>query len=139
MVFVSKIDTFLLILAIWSSFVMLVGLIKLYKANWLGFSCLLMGLLLVVSITAYTRYTLDGETLYVRSGPFSEQILLADIVSIEETRNPRSAPALSLDRLAIIHKAGRTVISPKNKALFVKELLNRNPAVQLGQKTSRSG
>ena len=83
-----------------------------------------------------TRYTISGDFLLVKAGPFSWVIPIEDIVSVEPTRNPSSGPALSLDRLLIRYgHSAELIISPKDKAGFMKELkkhLNpRSTAVNL--------
>ena len=46
-------------------------------------------------------YTLDASDLRIRASFFRWRVPLADIESIEPTRNPLSSPACSLDRLLI--------------------------------------
>jgi hypothetical protein len=70
-----------------------------------------------------TGYTLEPTQLLVKSGPMKWVVPLADIRSIEPTRNPLSSPALSLDRLLISYgKHGRLMISPADKEGFLREL-----------------
>ena len=70
-----------------------------------------------------TRYTITGDFLLVKAGPFSWVIPIEDIVSAEPTRNPVSSPALSLDRLLIRYgHSAELMISPKDKLGFMKEL-----------------
>jgi PH (Pleckstrin Homology) domain-containing protein len=83
-----------------------------------------------------TRYTISGDFLLVKAGPFAWVIPIEDIVSVEPTRNPSSGPALSLDRLLIRYgHSAELIISPKDKFGFMKELkkhLNpRSTAVNL--------
>lgn len=70
-----------------------------------------------------TRYTITDDFLMVNSGPFSWIIPIADISSVEPTRNPLSSPALSLDRLLIRYgQRAELMISPKDKSGFMTEL-----------------
>jgi uncharacterized membrane protein YdbT with pleckstrin-like domain len=70
-----------------------------------------------------TRYTITGDFLMVKSGPFSWIIPIEDISAVEPTRNALSSPALSLDRLLIRYgKSAELMISPKDKAGFMTEL-----------------
>ena len=70
-----------------------------------------------------TRYTISGDFLLVKAGPFSWVIPIEDIVSVEPTRNPISSPALSLDRLLIRYgQSAELLISPKDKSGFMLEL-----------------
>jgi hypothetical protein len=70
-----------------------------------------------------TGYTLEPTQLLVKSGPMHWVVPLADIQSVEPTRNPLSSPALSLDRLLIRYgKHGKLMISPADKEGFLREL-----------------
>lgn len=90
----------------------------------------LLAVLIVVAVLGIiawlyfsTRYTITGDFLLVKAGPFSWVIPVEDIVSVEPTRNPSSSPALSLDRLLIRYgHSAELMISPKDKAGFMKEL-----------------
>lgn len=73
-----------------------------------------------------TCYTIDGTTLAIYFGPFRRTITLRDIHSITPTRNPRSSPALSLDRLRIDYGAHRFImISPREKEAFLRDIERR--------------
>jgi hypothetical protein len=74
-------------------------------------------------LCASTRYSIIGDFLSVRSGPFSWMIPIDEITSIEPTHNPASSPALSLDRLVIRYgRDAELMVSPKDKAGFVEAL-----------------
>jgi hypothetical protein len=73
-----------------------------------------------------TYYTLDATTLTAHSGPFNWAVPLREIRSVEPTRDPRSGPALSFDRLRIEFGPGRVLmISPREKDEFLAELTRR--------------
>jgi len=87
-----------------------------------------------------TDYTLDGDTLAVRSSFFRWRIPLADIDSVEPTTNPLSSPACSLDRLLIRYGKKRIMISPEDKAAFLHSLVTRAPHLELrGSEARRRG
>ena len=73
-----------------------------------------------------TRYTLDDQSLTVRSGLFHWNIPLTSIQSIEPSRDMASAPALSLDRLRIRYlqdgQPNSILISPTDQTLFMQRL-----------------
>src|SRR5690606_3749900 len=74
-------------------------------------------------IFATTSYEITGGTLVIRSGPMRNRIPLDQIESIVPSRSPASAPALSLDRLALGLSDGKTVlISPDDRSAFLAEL-----------------
>src|SRR5258706_9574342 len=71
-----------------------------------------------------TRYTIDGTSLHVRSGPFRWTIPLRDIRLITPTRDLASSPALSLDRLRIEYSGGGGFfVSPRGRDKFLLALL----------------
>ncbi len=79
---------------------------------------LVLGLLF--SIFTRTHYTVENGELRVVSGPFRRTIPLAEISSIEPSRNPLSSPALSLDRLKVSYGNKKFVlISPADKSGFL--------------------
>ncbi|WP_231889917.1 PH domain-containing protein [Bacillus sp. SJS] len=79
-----------------------------------------------------TGYLIEGEKLTIRYGPFTNTIPIMEITSIRKTKNPFSAPALSLDRLEITY--GRwfdiAVVSPKEKQEFIKMLKQIQPDIK---------
>jgi hypothetical protein len=80
-----------------------------------------------------TRYTLTENTLIVQSGPFRWVIDLEAITEVFPTRNPLSSPACSLDRLHIRYGKSRLgmMISPQDKAGFLRDLVARSPGLKL--------
>jgi hypothetical protein len=73
-----------------------------------------------------TYYVIDSTTLVVRSGPFHWSVPLREIRSVQPTRDVRSGPALSFDRLRIEYGAGRVLlISPREKDAFLADLARR--------------
>ena len=80
-----------------------------------------------------TSYTFAGELLDIRSGPFRFKVPVADVVSVEPTRNPLSSPACSLDRLLIRYGTRRIMVSPKDRSAFLDALARR------GTRLARAG
>jgi hypothetical protein len=80
-----------------------------------------------------TRYTLTESTLIIQSGPFRWIIDLESITEVFPTRNPLSSPACSLDRLHIRYGKGspEMMISPQDKAGFLRDLVVRSPGLKL--------
>ena len=63
-----------------------------------------------------THYTVSSDLLVIKSGPRVWKIPVSSISSIEQTRDSRSSPALSLDRLKIHYADNSTImVSPKDK------------------------
>ena len=80
-----------------------------------------------------TYYTVEGNTLSVKSSVLINiKIDITTIRKITETNNPLSSPALSLDRLWIDYgKNGAVMISPEDKEGFIRHILQINPSVEV--------
>jgi len=86
---------------------------------------LAIGLLLPLWVLLGTYYVVDRRRrrLLVRSGPFRWQVPAAAITSVEPAFTLKSGPALSLDRLCIAYRPGKSlVISPRDAARFIEEV-----------------
>jgi hypothetical protein len=132
-IYTSKVDVWLIAVLIGVALLgFLVGLAALRASGVSGkrapflFTALLplaIGLGLPIWMYTSTRYVLNDNTLLVKSGGFSWQIPVAEITAITPTRNARSSPALSLDRLRIDYSVDKSVmISPKLKQQFLQDL-----------------
>ncbi|WP_354019394.1 PH domain-containing protein [Fictibacillus halophilus] len=74
-----------------------------------------------------TGYVIDNKFLKIQYGPFRWKILISEIHSIRETKNPFTAPALSIDKLEINYANFNTIaISPENKNEFLFHLRKLN-------------
>lgn len=94
---------------------------------------------LPISLIAATHYTFEGDALRIRSGPFRWTIPLAEIHGARPSRNLISSPALSLDRLRIDYGRGKYIlVSPEDKAGFLRELSKRCPGVTVHDSGSRA-
>jgi hypothetical protein len=92
-------------------------------ARWIVALSLLIGPAFILWIMVTTYYVISDSELLVRCGPLRVQIPLAQISSIQKTRNPLSSPALSLDRLAISYGQGKhCMISPRDQTRFLEAL-----------------
>ena len=78
-----------------------------------------------------TWYAVTATDLIVHSGPFRTTVPISSIRAIRPTRTIVSAPALSLDRLEVSHAGGALVISPADKAGFIRALRERHPTVEV--------
>lgn len=91
-----------------------------------------LGVGLPLWLLASTWYELADGHLLVRCGPFRTRIALDQIRSVKPSRSLASAPALSLDRLAIAYgRFGTVLISPRDKAGFIAALRQQAPGVQI--------
>ena len=79
-----------------------------------------------------TGYTVTENDLEIKSGLIYMKIPLKEIKTIRKSRNPFSAPALSLDRLEIKYGDYRKVIiSPEDKKGFIRAIKKRNQDVDI--------
>ena len=79
----------------------------------------------IVLIFLPCEYTLEEDHLLVRSGLIKKRIRYNSITEIQLSRNPLSAPALSLKRISIRSDTGLTLISPIRREEFITELESR--------------
>ncbi|MCU7696081.1 PH domain-containing protein [Acinetobacter sp. AYS6] len=135
MKFTSKIDWWLLLILI----VVTVSIIsKIYKAHQTDSLASNFSYLAIYSVIIFliwlpifnTYYVVDQNKLIIKSMVFRWKINIDDITKIEETHNPLSSPALSLDRLKIYYfkngSVNSVMISPKDKEGFF-QAINKRP------------
>lgn len=89
-------------------------------------------LLFLIWTLISTRYEIRGDgLLIVRSTFLRWRIPISSIRTLRKTRNPMSAPALSLDRLEIVYEGcgGFILVSPQQEERFVQLLREQNPHI----------
>ena len=101
-----------------------------------GFLIVLGVMLFFIYMFLNTFYRIEGMTLHIKCGLFFRQVVAIDkIRQISETNTLISSPATSLDRLEIRFedekKFGSVVVSPKDKAGFIRKLLELNPEIEV--------
>lgn len=70
-----------------------------------------------------TKYIIKNENLEILSGPFSWNIPIKSIKSVDETQSAITSPALSFDRLEIKYNEDKVIlVSPAEKNEFIKKL-----------------
>lgn len=92
----------------------------------LGFS-----IALIVWLYVSTEYIVNDDGLRVRSGPVYCRADAKLIERVRPTKTILSAPALSLDRLEVSGGFGCVVVSPADKAAFVRALKAVAPHMRL--------
>jgi hypothetical protein len=121
--------------------VLLIGLLALFTGTCLGIlpdaardsgpGFILGGaFLFALFISTGMRYTLSGNSLYVRIWfiPYGK-LTVTDIVSVKRTYNPLSSPAASLKRLRIRSANRFWLVSPVREEEFIEELKAINPEI----------
>ena len=134
--FKSKIDWWLYLLLIFLPFQSVGVLIYLYAqgdpnawADWIGVF-IVAGIYGGLLFSLY--YELEEDALLIRFGMVRSRVAYKDITLVEPTRSLISSPALSLDRIQIHSKTDLgTIISPKDKSLFIETLANHVEHLEL--------
>ncbi|MFM2213583.1 MAG: hypothetical protein RL427_846 [Bacteroidota bacterium] len=87
---------------------------------------MLLSLFYILAITL--KYKIEGDYLSI----WRTKIDIKTIRKVYPTRNPLSSPALSINRIAIVYnKYDEVLISPKDRADFIEELLKVNPNIEV--------
>ncbi|MEM0542896.1 PH domain-containing protein [Flavobacterium sp. j3] len=129
-VYKSKIDWWLGLPLLYPIFLSVSSMIE---GKWMGYIGISVIILLIFFISKTTRYIINENQLIVKSMFIvNERIEINKIRKIEKTNSILSSPALSLDRIAVqYNKFDEVYISPKEKQLFVEELLKINPEIEV--------
>jgi hypothetical protein len=131
MIYRSKIDYWLIIIlivplgcAIWEA---------INKQNWIQF--LIFSILTIIISFSFStlKYIIEDDFLIVKMKFYTfNRINIHEIKSIEKSNNLLSSPALSMDRLSIkFGKFEEVLISPKDKELFIKDLLSIKSTIKV--------
>ncbi len=76
-----------------------------------------------------TSYVVSSDTLAVRCLLLRKKIPLATVTALRASRDLRSSPALSLDRIEVLSSGASVLVSPKDKAAFIRAIRRAQPAV----------
>jgi hypothetical protein len=133
--FKSKVDIFILLPVI---------VVLLIAEVFMIVNKILIGEIAIGIITAFviymyiaTLYVVTGDDkLKIKSGfLFNREIYIKSIKKVRPTRDHRTSPALSFDRLEILYnRYGRVVVSPNDKSGFIKELKEVNPRIRIEER-----
>src|SRR5690625_4556225 len=79
-----------------------------------------------------TSYKIDEALLKIKSEPFRSTVKIGDIKRINATKTLLAGPALSIDRIEILHrKYDIAIVSPKDRTEFVQALLTKNKRIEI--------
>lgn len=136
--FVSKVDAWISCIAVAAGFTCLsiAAPMVLFSSSKAEMAVLagivLLTLVLPIWLLLDTNYTVTGEELRIRSGPFRWRIALSEVREVSPSRSWLSSPALSLDRIRVQYSTARSVlVSPREKQRFVDCLRERCPAAHI--------
>ena len=109
-----------------------VGLQLITYKSMLGYFFTSVIIIFLLWIWFGTGYKIEDGLLQIRYGPLRSQIKIEEITKIRRTKNPFTAPALSIYRLQITYGKYEVVdISPKDEKAFLNALLKKNPTIKL--------
>ncbi|MGE0815535.1 MAG: PH domain-containing protein [Vicinamibacterales bacterium] len=92
----------------------------------------------LLALVATTSYVVTDDAITVWFGPIRRRRALADITGLGASRRAESSPAWSLDRVEIFTARGFwLLVSPADKAGFVRAVLERAPHVQIDDALTR--
>lgn len=102
-----------------------------YQGIWVGLGITLLCSLFIIHIFSTTVYQINTDTLRINSGFFFQECIeIKSIRKVSKSRNILQSPALSLDRIELTYNRFDSILlSPRDKAGFVAELLKRNPSI----------
>ena len=93
--------------------------------GWIAVGVVIFVALLFPTIIIPCRYTFLDDGLLIQSGLIKKKIDYRLMRDVTPSRNPLSAPALSLKRVKIKLERGFALISPKRRDDFIVELKRR--------------
>jgi hypothetical protein len=128
--FASKVDSwyFVLMAVVFASSA-IVATPRAQAGKWWGFALLVLPFALVTWNLLSTYYVIDNDTLLVRCMIFRKSVPLSAVTKVRASRDFRSAPALSLDRLEVLAGTDSIFVSPRDRQEFIEALLARQPAL----------
>lgn len=128
MIFRSAVDSWYYLMIIASALIIFFASIPLITTgSMIGITMVIITALIAIGLPVWllfsTKYIVTPQQLIIESGPFRWHIPRNEIHNIIPTRSFLSSPALSLDRLKIIHGTNRSIlVSPADKQSFIKAL-----------------
>lgn len=104
-----------------------------YDKNWPGVVTIFVTTAFIIHLLLTTYYQVQGSQLKIKSGFIVNKTLdINTIRKVVATRSIISAPAASLDRLELLYNRYDSVlVSPKDKAGFISELLAVKPDIDV--------
>lgn len=103
---------------------------------------IILGLLIAIFIGWFwfsTGYLVKDGMIKIKYGLYKKIVPIKEISRINKTKTPFSAPALSIDRLEIIHGKffDGAIVSPVKKREFIELLIKENPNIQLDEQVKQ--
>lgn len=127
-IYKSKVDIWLIFLIIGISIISILPVL-LFAFSWIAISITLGLYVFILYCFCSIEYIITDDILNIKCGfLINEKIKISNIVKIVPDKSILSAPAASLDRIAIYIKSQKTpiIISPKNKKIFINNLKTIN-------------
>ncbi|MCB8999406.1 MAG: PH domain-containing protein [Bacteroidales bacterium] len=111
----------------------IVFIIMFIHPNWPGIAIVAVAAGFTAHLIFSTYYVIQGDILIIKSGfIINKKVNINRIKKITETNNILSAPAASLDRIAIYCENSEIImISPKDKMNFINDLIKVNSNIEV--------
>lgn len=133
MYFKSKKDTWFALL-IWGVIILMMWLMIVDKSIIIYITGILT-IFLFLWFWFGTSYKIKEKQLKIKSGPFRYTVNIEDIKKLKASKTLLAGPALSIDRIEILHKKyDVTIVSPKDKSEFIRTLLTKNKYIEIDSK-----
>lgn len=97
--------------------------------RWWGFAVLVLPFALMTWNLLSTQYVVSADTLAVRCMLFRKTVPLSSVTMLRGSRDFRSSPALSLDRIEVLAGGDSVLVSPREREAFVEAIRSRQPSV----------
>ncbi|AMP00770.1 hypothetical protein CAter282_2937 [Collimonas arenae] len=127
--FPSKIDLWLvLVLAGTVAFVISIGFSVAHTVPAAKFICFGVAALMALIVWAFCvpcKYVLEADHLLIQAGFIRQCIPYRQITHIDISSNPRSAPALSLQRVKVSFGDAYQLVSPIERERFIRMLRDK--------------
>ena len=106
---------------------------SIFDGEMFGYLALIGIIFVILFVSKTTRYIISEDKLNIKSmWIVNDKIEINSIRKLKKSKSILSAPALSLDRLVIkYNKFDEIYISPKDKQLFVNEVIKINPNIEV--------
>ena len=132
MIFKSKVDWWMAVIFLAVPISMIYGVITEPDAILMLVTTIVI--VLLATLFFGTKYIIEDGELIIYGGIYKKRIPIEQIRSLRPSKNPFSAPAMSIDRIEITYNKTYSeviLVSPKDKEGFVKRLLEINPNIKL--------
>jgi uncharacterized membrane protein len=130
--FASKVDRgYLLLLAALVAVGVVLGAVGVTAGRWWVAVLLSLPVALMVWNLLGTYYVVTEDSLVIRCLLSRTTVRLDTVRALRASHDPRSSPALSRDRIDVEHDGGSVLVSPREKAAFIRAIRAASPSASV--------